>query len=69
VVCSLGSVLKTRCWAKVVFCFWSVLGLLLRNDNKQVVFFLVRSGAVEKVCMYVSVLNMVTGPDGALHLE
>jgi hypothetical protein len=30
--------LRIRCWATVVFYFWSVLGLLIGNDNKQVLF-------------------------------
>jgi hypothetical protein len=29
--------LRIRCWATVVF-FWSILGLLIGNDKKQVLF-------------------------------
>jgi hypothetical protein len=29
---------RIRCWATVVFYFWSVLGLLIGNEKKQVLF-------------------------------
>jgi hypothetical protein len=37
VVFSLVSVLRTRCWAKVLISFGSVLRLLLGSDNNEVV--------------------------------
>jgi hypothetical protein len=67
---SFGSVLRTRCWADVVFSFRSVLRLLLGNDNKHVVFsfwFVLRLLLVndnkQVVFSFWSVLELLLGND------
>jgi hypothetical protein len=52
----------------VVFSFSSVLGLLLGNDNKQVVFFgsvlgLLRGNDNKQVVFFLSVLGLLLGND------